>query len=189
MANESPGWEVLSRETLLYRPPWVRVEAQTLRLEDGETIIDDFYAIDLPNYVVIFAITADHRIPLIEHYRHPMRSRVYELPAGIIDAGETPLAAAIRELREETGMESADWQSLGMCWQDPNRGCGQGHYFLARDAQTVTTPNPGDLQQQTLHILPVDEVRRRWQSGKFPTLSTVAALGLGFANLSPDVHF
>jgi ADP-ribose pyrophosphatase len=108
---------------------------------------------------------------------------VFELPAGIIDAGETPLDAAIRELREETGMEATHWQDIGMCWQDPNRGCGQGFYFIARAARPVTDPNPGDLQQQTLHLLPAAEVRRRWLAGEFSTLSTVAALGLGFGHI------
>ena len=177
------GWQVLDEERLLDRWPWVRVTRQRLRLEDGATIIDDWYQVDIVPFAVIFALTSDGRVALVEQYRHALRRQVLELPAGHVTGDETPLVAAQRELLEETGLQAAHWESLGEWVVDPEPGCGTAHAFLARQAQLAAEPVAMDLQVQSVRCLPLSEVRTMFFRGDFPVLATVATLGMGLARL------
>jgi len=177
------GWQVLGEERLLDRWPWVRVTRQRLRLEDGATVIDDWYQVDVAPFAVIFALTVDGEVALVEQYRHALKQKTLELPAGHIADGESPLVTAQRELLEETGLQSAHWQPIGEWVVDPNRGCGTAYAFLARQAELTTEPVAVDLQAQTVHYLPLDAVRSMFRRGEFPVLATVATLGMAFAVL------
>ena len=69
--------------------------------------------VDHTGAVAILARDADDRVLVINQYRHPIRSRDWELPAGLLDMqGEDPLAAAKRELAEEADLEAAEWREL-----------------------------------------------------------------------------
>ena len=76
----------------------------------------------------------------IEEYKHGPGRVVLHLPAGYLEPGEEPLAAAQRELREETGYEAGVWTSLGALYEDGNRGMSIGHHFLAQNARQVARP-------------------------------------------------
>lgn len=69
--------------------------------------------VDHTGAVAVLARDADDRVLLINQYRHPIRSRDWELPAGLLDvAGEDPLAAARRELAEEVDLVAEEWSEL-----------------------------------------------------------------------------
>lgn len=179
-------WEVLECHDLLDCSPWFSVRREVVRLEDGQTVIPDFYLIDAAPFAMTFAVTADQKIPLVEQYKHAAGRRILELPAGYIAPGEDPLASARRELLEETGMTAADWRPLGAFVKDGNRGCGTCHAFLALGAEQIAEPEPGDLQTQTVHLLDRWELRALWLGGKLGEVSTVAVVGLGLAALMED---
>jgi ADP-ribose pyrophosphatase len=67
---------------------------------------------DRSHGVLVLAVTAERRLLLIEQLRPPLRARTIELPAGVIDKGETPRAAALRELQEETGYRARSVRPL-----------------------------------------------------------------------------
>ena len=62
--------------------------------------------------MAIFAVTKEplHRLVMIRQYRYPMDEYLYELPAGLIERGETAEQAAIREMKEETGLDLTVYQ-------------------------------------------------------------------------------
>lgn len=64
-----------------------------------------------PEGIVVYAVTAQSqpRLVLIRQYRYPVDAYIYELPAGLIDAGETPGMAAAREMKEETGLDFVEY--------------------------------------------------------------------------------
>ncbi len=66
-----------------------------------------------PGAVAIVPLLDDGRILLERQYRYPLQQVLLEVPAGKVDAGETPAAAAVRELREETGYEAREWAFAG----------------------------------------------------------------------------
>ncbi len=178
-------WQTLARRELLDCSPWLRVSAEHVRLPNGHEI-DAFYHIDMPEWAQIFAVTADGRVPLIEHWKQGPRTVSLELPAGYLDAGEAPETAARRELREETGVEASEWRYLGRFFMDGNRGCGASHIFLALDAHSVSAPHREVSEIMTLHWLTLPEVRAAWLGGRIRNVATVAAVGLALAALEGD---
>ncbi|MGN6273054.1 MAG: NUDIX domain-containing protein [Protaetiibacter sp.] len=77
----------------------------------GHEIERDY--VDHTGAVAILARDTDDRVLMINQYRHPIRSRDWELPAGLLDMeGEDPLTAAKRELAEEADLEAAEWREL-----------------------------------------------------------------------------
>lgn len=82
--------------------PWLKVAKEKCELPSGK-IIDDFYTLWQPDWVLILARTTEGKWVMTEQYRHGTGKIALEFPAGIIDKGETPEEAAVRELQEECG--------------------------------------------------------------------------------------
>ena len=79
----------------------------------------DYEIADTPNAVAIVALDAEQRVVLVRQARPAIGAELLELPAGLIDRGEEPLAAARRELREETGLHGGSWRELASFWTSP----------------------------------------------------------------------
>jgi len=94
-------WKLLKTEYLV-DAPWLKVAKETCELPNGK-VIDDFYTLWQPDWVLILARTAQGKWVMTEQYRHGSGKIALEFPAGIIDKGETPEQAALRELQEECG--------------------------------------------------------------------------------------
>ncbi|MGZ8900933.1 MAG: NUDIX hydrolase [Limisphaerales bacterium] len=74
----------------------------------------DFYVIEAVNWVHVIALTRDHKLVMIEQYRHGSDTVELELAGGMIDAKDiSPLEAGLRELREETGYEGTQAEVIG----------------------------------------------------------------------------
>jgi 8-oxo-dGTP pyrophosphatase MutT (NUDIX family) len=94
-----------------------------------------FDIVETPDWVNVVALTAENRVLLIRQYRAGTRSVTTEIPGGTVDEGETPLAAARRELEEETGYTSDDWAEIGSVEPNPAFQTNTTYTFLARDAR------------------------------------------------------
>ena len=112
-------WKLLSSEFLV-DAPWLKVAKETCELPSGK-VIDDFYTLWQPDWVLILARTKEGKWVMTEQYRHGTGKIALEFPAGIIDKGETPEEAAVRELQEECGYvlderrENANKDLTGSC--------------------------------------------------------------------------
>jgi ADP-ribose pyrophosphatase len=89
-------WQVLSERTLVDRR-WLEVREQRVRLANGHEI-ESFHLLKGPNWAGVLCLTEQREIALVRQYRHGLGGPSLELPAGVIDPGEDPLAAAKREI-------------------------------------------------------------------------------------------
>lgn len=87
-----------------------------------------------PGSVAIMAVDEDNRVLVINQYRHPVRHKLWEIPAGLLDmTGENPLSAARRELYEETHVTAGDWRVLVDLYSSPGGSDEAVRVYLARD--------------------------------------------------------
>jgi ADP-ribose pyrophosphatase len=115
--------------------------------------------------------------------RRRISARSMALVGGYLDPGEAPLAAAQRELREETGYTAPDWRSLGSYAVDGNRGVGHAHLFLAQNAHRMGDIDTDDLESQALLRLDRAQVTAALAQGEFKVLPWAAALALALVQL------
>ncbi len=120
--------EVLESD-LVYRGRVWDVRSDRVRYGDGE-IVRQYVA--HTGAVAIVALDEQGRVLLIQQYRHPIRHRDWELPAGLLDVeGEEPLEAARRELAEEADLVAVHWEPLVSSWTTPGGNDEIIHVFLA----------------------------------------------------------
>ena len=179
-------WQVLEREELLLRPR-MTVVRETVRLPDGR-IIKDYDIIEMGRASVIAATRTDGKVILLRTYKHGARRGGLGFPGGGVEAGESDLAAAQRELREETGYVSDHWQALGDYPVHTNQGCGHIAYFAAFACRKVADVIVDDLEAHEFVYASRDEIETALASGGFLALGHVAlaALWLTLAR-APDV--
>jgi 8-oxo-dGDP phosphatase len=107
--------------------------------------------IEHPGAVAIAALDPDDRIMMIYQYRHALGRRLWEMPAGLLDvAGEDPLQTARRELREEAGLEAAEWAVLIDVAPSPGFSDESVRVYLARGLTEVDRPEMGDDEEADL---------------------------------------
>lgn len=130
--------------------------------------------------VAVLAVDEDDRLVLIRQYRHPAGGRLWEIPAGLLDvAGEDPCAAALRELREEAGVQARHAQELLVMRPSPGGSDEVIRIYLA----TGISPAPEDgferiHEEAELEVrrVPVDEVARAVLAGDLTSGTLVAGV-------------
>jgi ADP-ribose pyrophosphatase len=170
-------WKTLSRSTLLDTGRFLKVENHVVQLPDGR-IIENWPWVIIPDYVNVVAVKPNQDFICFRQVKYAVEGTSLAVVGGIIDPGETPLEAAKRELKEESGYVSDQWIFLGEYGADANRGAGTGSLFLALDAQKVCDPHSDDLEEQELVCLSLDEIRAALRAGEFKVLSWTAAVAL-----------
>ncbi len=172
-------WKTIARELKLDMSPFLRVESHTIKLPDGQTLEGWPWLIS-PDFVNIAAITQDGKYLCFRQTKYGVQNTTLAPAGGYIEPDEDPLAAAKRELLEETGYEAPHWENLGKYRVDGNRGNGTAHFFLARDAHKVCEIDADDLEEQILLTLSRAEVEAAVARGAFKVLpwQTVMALAL-----------
>ncbi|MFF1547814.1 NUDIX domain-containing protein [Streptomyces sp. NPDC058291] len=124
------AWEVRATRT-----PFVgnktSVRTDEVVMPDGSVVRRDYQV--HPGSVAVLALDDEDRVLLIKQYRHPVRHKLWEIPAGLLDVpGENPLHAAQRELYEEAHVKAEDWRVLTDVYTTPG-GCDESvRIFLAR---------------------------------------------------------
>ena len=96
----------------VYRGGFLKVQRDQVRLPDGREAFREY--IRHPGAVMVVPLLDDDHLLLERQYRYPMGRVMLEFPAGKLDPHESPLACAIRELREETGYSAAQWAYAGV---------------------------------------------------------------------------
>jgi ADP-ribose pyrophosphatase len=176
------AWATHSRRLVFDQPPWLRVEYHQVELPDGR-VIPDWIWIKTPDYINVVVETHTGQFLCFRQLKYAVDEPMLALVGGYIEPGETPLVTARRELREETGYTSDDWQSLGEYIVDPNRGTATGHLFLARRARQVTMIHSDDLEAQEMLFLSRAELESALLRGEFKILAWAAAVSFALMRI------
>jgi len=128
--HDEPASAHVTASELVYTGKVWDVRRDTFEL-NGSSVVREY--VDHTGAVAILALDDEDRVLLIKQYRHPVRSREWEIPAGLLDErGEAPDAAARRELAEEADYEAATWHTLAEFYTSPGGSDEAIRIYLAR---------------------------------------------------------
>jgi 8-oxo-dGTP pyrophosphatase MutT (NUDIX family) len=147
----------------------------------GEATIKREY-VDHTGAVAILVQDHDGRVLIIKQYRHPVRSRDWELPAGLLDIpGEEPLVAAKRELAEEADMEADDWEPLVTFNTTPGGSDEKLFVFHATGARATAKPFAREAEEADIEVrwVELDDIVAGVLEGRLHnSILSIAALAL-----------
>ncbi len=175
------AWERLRSERL-FETPYFALRSDKLRLPDG-AIKDPYYVVERPDAAIIFPLTKEGDAVLVRQYRPPLDRMELGLPAGLVEEGEKPEAAARRELLEETGYSGGEWEELGSLASSPSLKDNWAYLFLARSVEEVAAPDPDEHELVEVVKVSVGELLGLIQSGQIVSSSGVAAIMLALERL------
>jgi ADP-ribose pyrophosphatase len=118
----------------------------------------DFFVINAPDWVNVVALTPEHQIVLVRQFRYGIDEFSLEIPGGIIDAGEDPVAAGVRELREESGYVGTRARLLGSVHPNPAMQSNRCHLVLVEEARRAADLEWDPDEEFEILTRPVDEV-------------------------------
>lgn len=168
-------FHVLDTELLL-ESPILAVRRDTLAMPGGDTgrreIVEHFGA------VAVVAVRGDGRIGLVRQYRHSVRARLWELPAGILDIdGEDEITTARRELAEEAGLSAGRWDVLCDLVTSPGFCEETVRVFLARDLRET---DRGEVEHEEADMvfewIPLETAREMIMAGEI--INSIAISGI-----------
>ncbi len=153
LRDERESWPV-STSVDLHRDDWVLALRKDFISRPGHP--DEQFGrlvLEHPGAVIVLTLDDEERVLVLRQYRHAVRRRFIELPAGLCDvASENPLLTAQRELREEAGLQAAHWEHLLSSYSSPGistermeiylatglRGCDRGNFTLEHEEADMT---------------------------------------------------
>jgi len=125
--------------------------------------------------VNIIAKNTDGKIILVNQFRFGIGDYTLEIPGGMIDEGETPLFAAKREMREETGYTGTNWRYLGYVQSNPVFMDSLVHHYFMEEARLEYEMELDDAEDVELLLLPPEEVYERIENGIIRHPHTISA--------------
>ncbi len=151
---------------------FVGLRIDLLRFDNGHESTQE--VVEHRGGVTLVALDDEGRLLMVRQYRHPAGRELLELPAGTLDADETPEQCAERELQEETGYRPGRLERLGGFYLAPGYCSEYQHVFLATDLSESRLA--GDEPAIHLERVPFEEARRLVASGQIEDAKTAAAL-------------
>jgi ADP-ribose pyrophosphatase len=169
-----PPFVTLERETIAS----CRVfEVERVRRRSGRTgEAHDYFHIRATDWVNVVAVTPEDKLVLVRQERHGTESFTLELPGGMVDAGETPAEAALRELREETGYSGTLAEPLGFVHPNPALQHNRCFTYLARDVRLGGSQRLDSHEEIEVVTMPWNEVREAVRTGLISHALVVGAL-------------
>ena len=138
----------------------------------------EFVVVDAPDWVNVIALTPQGHLVLVRQFRYGIDTFSLEVPGGVIERGEDPVAAGVRELREETGYAGASARLLGSVHPNPAIQSNRCHLVLVEAAARVAAPAWDHDEEIAVSTAPVEEVFAWARCGRITHALVLYALWL-----------
>ena len=179
-----PHWSVI-KDKKVYGTPIFSLHELELKSDDTE-VDHPFYILKAPEWINVIALTKENKIVLVEQYRAGVDEVTLEIPGGMVDENENPLDAAKRELLEETGYKSSNWQQIGKTSSNPAILNNFTHLFVAKDCEFTGSQKQDGSEDIDFHVIPFDEFLELVQNGTVHHAIVLAAVAQYL--LSENLH-
>lgn len=168
-------WKVLN-STMIINHQWCKVRQDEIELPNGK-VIDDYFVSIRPEVALILPITNNQEIILVRQYRHGAGEILLELPAGTFNPiQESPQAAAIRELKEETGYTSETVTHLATLYDNPVKDTNKINLFIAENVIKTGQQELDITEEIEVLLIPLKAVVAKIANGEICVAGTVAAI-------------
>lgn len=154
--------------------PFLRLRVDTVELPGGR-IVDGYFVRETHGFAIVAALTPAREIVLVRQYKHGIGRVVVELPAGMIEPGESPLDCAARELAEETGFAGSPPRLLRSLFADPTSSTGTFHVCLVEDAVPSGVQALDETEEILVETVGLDAFAAMVRDGTIASGSQVAA--------------
>jgi 8-oxo-dGDP phosphatase len=171
-------WKV-ERSRIVFKDRWVSLRADDCVTPKGIEVAP-FYLLEYPDWVHVVAIDAEDHVVLIRQYRHGYGGISLELPGGVMDPEDDgPIAAAARELAEETGYTAGSYRLLASLSPNPATHTNRVHLVLAEQAALTKPPAPEADEDIFVLRVPIEEAFRMTLAGEMAHAQHVGLLVIG----------
>ncbi len=134
------------------------------RRSDG--LEGEFFVLDTNDWVNVLALTPDDKIILVRQFRYGSKEQSLEPPGGVVERGEDPVVAGLRELQEETGYVGEEPKLLGVVRPNAAILSNRCHVILVRNAQKTAELNFDQHEELVTELYPVKELKEMVRRGE-----------------------
>jgi len=160
---------------LIYQGQLLQLGIESLTLPNGKRL--DLEVLRHPGGAAVVALDGQGQVCLLRQYRHASGGWLWELPAGRLEANESPDTTAARELVEEAGLQAGRWDTLGKTLVTPGYSDELIYLYLARDL-TVVPAQPEAHELFEVHWIPFSQALEQVHDGTIIDAKTMLGLTL-----------
>lgn len=172
-------WQVLASK-IVFESLWIRVRQDEVALPDG-TVRKNYFVRETKQVVYGFALTEDNKVILNNQYKHGVADFLKEIPAGMVEDGESPEVAVKRELLEETGYAPKQVKLLAQFYGDPTGSNTKIWCYLATGCAKVANQQANPTEIIELELVTIAQLKQYLKQGKINSQGALAAILHGLA--------